>query len=82
MILVALALCSLLSLDTLSTVIFTIIFTVCTDSAFIYLKLRYTTDAEERAFIEKHLRRAKRLVLGICRFVQRSEGTAQKKVKM
>lgn len=82
MILVALSLCSLFELDMIASVIFTVCFTLCSDSAFIYLKLRYGSDEEEKRFILRRLTRAKRLLSAICRALTKNEVKAERKVKM
>ena len=60
-VILALSICELLCFDTAATVIFTILFSVCSFSAMIYCKLAFALDEEEVEVIRSYIIRAQKL---------------------
>ena len=60
-VILALSICELLCFDTAATVLFTILFSICSFSAMIYCKLAFALDEEEVEAIRSYIIRAQRL---------------------
>lgn len=60
-ILLSLSICELLCFDTAATVIFTVIFCLCSYVAIIWCKLTFALDEEEVEAIRSYIRRAREI---------------------
>ena len=74
MIILALAICSLLKLNIIATVIFTVVFSVCADGIFIYCKMKFSPWDDERELIGRCIRKVKEAGMRFFRlFVRKSQ---------
>ncbi len=77
-VILGLSICSLLGFSTLATVIFTVVFSVCSFSVFIWCKLRLGIDEAEVKAIRSYITRARRIKKKVHLFLAQTKSKAAK----